>query len=136
MIRLKELRLERQLTQKQLAQKLGITQQTVGYYEQGINQPSHDMLIQMADFFECSTDYLLGRSDDFGNIVVYEQTDNIHSLSHEEQKIIDVLRKSAPIYPVDFITLYAELPTYMQEALFAELKGMNLGYKVSKKKAN
>ena len=135
MIRLKELRHERQLTQKQLAEKLGISQQVVGYYENEINQPAPDMLIQLANFFECSIDYLLGREDDFGNVTVYQQTDGVHSLSADEQKIIDTLRRNAPNCPVEWNTLYADLPDYMQATILAELKGMHLGYVTSKTKA-
>lgn len=134
MFRLKELRHERQLTQKQLAEKLGISQQVIGYYENEINQPSLEMLAEMADFFQCSIDYLTGRSDDFGNVTVYEQTGDLARLSSDEQKIIDVVRKKSPNCPVDWISFYAELPPYMQESIFAELKGMHLGYTVSKNK--
>ena len=88
----------------------------------------------MADFFACSIDYLLGRSDDFGAIAVYPKTDNLSSLTDQEQKIIDVLRKSTPTNASEWITMYAELPRYMQESIFAELKGMYLGYSVSKSK--
>ena len=132
MLRIKELRIEKQLSQRELASKINSTNKSIWAYENGIAVPPLDVLTKMADFFSCSIDYLTGRSDDFGNVTVY----NADSLSEEEQKIIDVLRKSAPIYPAEWISMYAELPAYMQERIFAELKGMNLGYKVSKKKAN
>ena len=89
MIRLKELRQEVQITQKQLAEKLGTSQQVIGYYENGINQPAPDTLIQLADFFQCSIDYLLGRSDDFGNISI--QTDG-PQLTAEEQQLLNDFR--------------------------------------------
>ena len=95
MFRLKELRHEKQLTQKQLAEKLGVSQQVVGYYENGINQPAPDMLIQIANFFECSIDYLLGRSDDFGNVTV--QT-NGAQLSADEQKLLDLFNTLSPTH--------------------------------------
>lgn len=90
MLRLRELRHERQLTQKQLAEKLGISQQVVGYYETEKNQPSPDMLIQIADFFQCSIDYLLSREDDFGNIAV--RTDG-KQLTADEDRLLTVYRK-------------------------------------------
>ena len=134
MIRLKELRHERQLTQKQLAEKLGISYQVVGYYENEINQPAPDMLIQIADFFQCSIDYLLGRSDDLGNVTVYNTTEGYNALTATEQKIVNIIRRFAPPNADEWLTLYSELPSYMQESIFAELKGMHLGYKASKAK--
>ena len=131
-VKIRELRLEKGLLQKELAEKIHIASNTLSQFESGKANPSYDVLIALADFFEVSTDYLLGREDDFGNVTVYKAD----TLSEEEQKIIDALRKSAPIYPVEWVTMYAELPAYMQERIFAELKGMNLGYKVSKKKVN
>ncbi len=134
--RLKELRLEKSFSQKEFALKLNITQQTYSDYETGRTNPDISTLIKISDLLEVSIDYLLARSDDLGSITIYPKTDTLTALSIDEQKIIDALRKNAPIYSGEFITMYAELPAYMQETIFAELKGMHLGYKVSKKKTN
>lgn len=91
MNRLKELRQEHQLTQKQLAEKLGLSQQVVGYYENEINQPAPDMLIRIADFFKCSIDYLLCREDDFGNIIVQAES-SAPVLSAEERELLEHFR--------------------------------------------
>ncbi len=48
---------------KKLAEKLGVSQQQVSNYKNGINMPSISMLCAIADYFQCSTDYLLGVSD-------------------------------------------------------------------------
>lgn len=134
MLRIKELRIENGLTQKEFAEKIESTSKSVWAYENNVAVPPLDVLNRMADFFQCSIDYLTGRSDDFGNVTVYEQTGDLARLSSDEQKIIDVVRKKSPNCPVDWISFYAELPTYMQESIFAELKGMHLGYTVSKNK--
>lgn len=63
MKRIAQLRKERGLSQIAFAMKLNITQYMVSAYESGRNQPNLEMLIQMADFFEVSIDYLLERSD-------------------------------------------------------------------------
>lgn len=134
MLRIKELRIENGLTQKEFAEKIESTSKSVWTYENNVAVPPLDVLNRMADFFQCSIDYLTGRSDDFGNVTVYEQTGDLARLSSDEQKIIDVVRKKSPNCPVDWISFYAELPPYMQESIFAELKGMHLGYTVSKNK--
>jgi len=58
--RIYELRLSFGWTQVQLAQKLGITKQTVSNWENDNIQPSIDMLIKISKIFNVSTDYLLG----------------------------------------------------------------------------
>lgn len=57
---LKTLRLKKNWTQAQLAQKLGITESVISAYETGIRLPSYDILIHIAKIFNVSTDYLLG----------------------------------------------------------------------------
>ena len=56
------LRKERGLSQKQVAQDLGISQALLSHYEKGIRECGLDFLVRAADYFEVSTDYLLGRT--------------------------------------------------------------------------
>lgn len=64
---LKKLRLERKLSQKALADCLGITQQSISAYENGTSDPSIDWLIKFAQVFNISIDYLVGYSQVPGN---------------------------------------------------------------------
>ena len=57
---LKSLRLNAGLTQKQLADKMGITSAVVSYYELSERIPSPETLIKLANIFHVSADYLLG----------------------------------------------------------------------------
>lgn len=61
--RLKELRREKGLNQKDLAKLLGVTESAYGYYEQGRREPSNEAQEKLANVFDCSIDYLTGRSD-------------------------------------------------------------------------
>lgn len=61
--RLKELRTERNLNMRQTAQQLGIPYTTYVGYEKNEREPNSEVLICLADFFNCSVDYLIGRSD-------------------------------------------------------------------------
>lgn len=61
--RLRGLREERQLLQKNIAKYLNISASDYGFYEQGKNTPDNETLKLLADFFKVSTEYLLGRSD-------------------------------------------------------------------------
>ena len=63
--RIRELRLARNLTQFELANLLGLrSASTVTMWEKGQRKPDSSMLIQIAKFFQCSVDYLLGIKDD------------------------------------------------------------------------
>lgn len=57
---LKRLRLKENMTQAQLAQKLGLTKSVISAYETGLRLPSYEILIHIAKIYCVSTDYLLG----------------------------------------------------------------------------
>lgn len=59
---LKQLREEKNLSQLDLADALGTTPQSIGRYEQNKREPSFDVLLKICDFFDVSTDFLLGKS--------------------------------------------------------------------------
>ena len=61
--RMKTLREGIHLSQAKLAAKLGVDQPAVFRYENGLTFPSYAVLIQYADFFDVSLDYLFGRTD-------------------------------------------------------------------------
>lgn len=61
--RLKALRIEKNITQREIANHLNITDTAYGFYEQGKNYPNMDVLIKLADYFEVSLDYLVGRNE-------------------------------------------------------------------------
>lgn len=73
-IRLKELREEKGLTQTELSKKTSIKQQNISRWEKGDNSPNVDDIVKLADFFQVSTDYLLGR-EDYGTGVIQVKND-------------------------------------------------------------
>lgn len=58
--RLRAIRLQNNMTQAQLSQKLGVTKSVVSAYETGLRMPSYDILISISQLFKVTTDYLLG----------------------------------------------------------------------------
>ncbi len=62
--RLRKLRTDKQLTQDELAPKLGISRSTLGMYETGKREPDFETLETIADFFNVDMNYLIGYSDD------------------------------------------------------------------------
>ena len=75
--RLKNLRSSRKLSQKDFAQALDVSQQTVASWENGRTEPSNAALTAIADYFNVSADYLLGRD-----------TSTAPSLSDEQKKLL------------------------------------------------
>ena len=61
--RLSELRVERGITQSQLAKSLHVSSSTIGMYEQGRRTPSIDMLVELSRVFSVSLDYLITGTD-------------------------------------------------------------------------
>ncbi|MCL2086449.1 MAG: helix-turn-helix domain-containing protein [Oscillospiraceae bacterium] len=61
--RIRELREERKLSQTELAKKLGLTRGGVNSWESSTSLPSIRYLVELAKFFNCATDYMLGLSE-------------------------------------------------------------------------
>ncbi|EAD0431851.1 XRE family transcriptional regulator [Listeria monocytogenes] len=62
-IRLAELRKKKSFSQYKLAEELGFSRGQIANYEQGTREPDYQTLLKIADFFNVSTDYLLGREE-------------------------------------------------------------------------
>ena len=88
--RLRELRLEKGLSQDQLAEKTGLSHGCIAMLEVKKRTPTGITLSTLADFFEVSTDYLLGREDDFGVVHAASPT---AELTTEEKNLLDAFRK-------------------------------------------
>lgn len=110
--RLRELRKEKSKHQKDIAAILGISVTGYASYEQGLTNPSLETLLILADFYNVSTDYLLGKTDsrytqaelDFYNEVKERGIDELiheynislgdESMSEREERILIKLIKS------------------------------------------
>lgn len=79
--KLKELRLQNNLTQKQLAERLGIAHSIISYYESGNRYPSYDVLVKIAKTFHVTCDYLL----DIDRV----KTIDVSELSWEDVKVVE-----------------------------------------------
>lgn len=61
--KLKELRESRHLTQTGMGARIGVTQQNISRYERDVSTMPVEILLETADYFNVTTDYLLGRSE-------------------------------------------------------------------------
>ncbi len=78
--RLKELRSEKGVVQKDVANFLNITTSAYGFYEQGKRVPDTDIMIKLSNYFNVSLDYLLGKTD----IKNYTEDPNITIALHSD----------------------------------------------------
>jgi len=89
--RLRELRLRKGSLGKELADILKVEPATITNWEKGNRFPKDDMLIKIADYFNCSLDYLLGRSN-INDSKIRECEKYPHSLTPEElEKVLSIL---------------------------------------------
>ena len=63
MLRLKQLRKQKHISQLKLATDLGMNQNAISRYETGEREADYKTLIAFAEYFQVSVDYLLGRTD-------------------------------------------------------------------------
>ena len=89
--KIKRLRKERGLNLVDIASAIGVNKSAVSFWENGTNEPKGTYIKALADFFEVSTDYLLGREDEWGNS---EPTEKIcqNGLTQDEQYLLDLYR--------------------------------------------
>ena len=89
---IKDIRVRRNLTQADVANALGVSSVVYCRYETGARQPSIDMLVQMANIFDVTVDYLLGRQDiDDSTLSEYERQLLISSRKADERAKQDAL---------------------------------------------
>ncbi len=60
---IKELRKEKNISQQSLANSIGVSQKAIDFWEREVNEPKASYIVKLADFFDVSTDYLLGRKN-------------------------------------------------------------------------
>ena len=75
--RLLGLREEAELTQQQVAEAIGSTQQKISNYEKGTVEPDCDTLVLLADLFKTTVDYMLGRSNQRYAEIVYPELEDL-----------------------------------------------------------
>ena len=92
--RLRYLRRSREMNQVQLARGLGVQKQSISNWENDNIMPSVEMLERVANFFEVTTDYLLGRDEDSGGGLAVDVTGlNRRKIDHIRQLVEDLRKK-------------------------------------------
>lgn len=90
--RLKKLREDKGLTMAELSRKIGsISQGSLSHYEAGTRTPGLEILIELANFFNCSIDYLSGKTD-------YKNQEELIKKYHIEGRNIEEVIKGLELY--------------------------------------
>ena len=87
-----ELRVERGVSQKELAEAIGVSQSTIAKIEVGRNEATASTIRKLASYFNISTDYLLEFEDDFG-VRVDDKEKKPDTLSAEERRLLEGYRE-------------------------------------------
>lgn len=96
LMNLRDLRKEYGYSQKQVAEKLNISQQTYSDYENGKTEPATDTLIKISKLYNVSLDYLLGVVDELGSPII----------TPEERAAGVTATKTVKITPIEDELLY------------------------------
>lgn len=100
--RIKKRRVDLELTQKYVADKLNVSFQTISKYERGVNIPDSDMLLKISNILDCSTDYLVGKVDIPNHVHIEHNDPDVGMVEFnypykltpaEVQEMVDTLKK-------------------------------------------
>ena len=118
LIPLKELRKNRKMTQADLSKALSISPSSVGMWEQGRREPDLDNLNRIADLFNVSTDYLLGR----------KVFDNNTPLSEEQRMILNIFGRLNKQHRQMILSMMSALVTQQAAKVFGNtINNNNMG---------
>ena len=107
---LKDLRTEKGVKQKEVAKNCDISPQCISQLELGTRNPTGTTLVALADYFNCSVDYLLGRSEEYTSPILSDNP----TLSPQEK---------------DLLSTFKNLPKELQAHLLSHIKKLADIYK-------
>jgi transcriptional regulator with XRE-family HTH domain len=87
--RIAQLREKHSLTQEDLSNKLGITRASLSHYENNRREPDYNTIVNIANFFKVSIDYLMGRTDEIHNYLDEDVREFVDSLELSEENILE-----------------------------------------------
>lgn len=97
--KLRSLRRQHALSQRELGQALGVSASTIGMYEQGRREPDNRMLMKICGYFHVTADFLLGNSDDAEH--PEDVMDEIEELGRKLMSSDALMFEGVPVTPAD-----------------------------------
>ena len=126
MFRIKELREKKGLNMKEVSRSLNIPYTTYVNYEKGLREPTSEVLIQLADFFDSSVDYLVGRSSINERLSLSEPSLAPNLMPMPEMRKIPLIGSIAcgsPILAEEHIEDYIDIPAHIHADFSLTCKG-------------
>jgi transcriptional regulator with XRE-family HTH domain len=96
--RIRDLRIQHGMSQEELSEAVGISQNQISRYERGANDPTGEVLIALADVLHTTTDYLLGRSADPAPTIREADLDT------KERKVVTAMRMGDRLGAIQIIS--------------------------------
>ena len=112
---LSNLRKENKLSQKTAAARLGVSQALLSHYEKGIREPGFDFLLRAAEFYDCSADYLLGRTNDKRGIAYIPE--EYTAETGDEYPFSEVNRITASVKTISNLLLHTDNDPLLAQSL-------------------
>ena len=113
---LSDLRKKTGLSQKELAEKINVSKSSISHYEIGDTLPPVDVLIDFADFYDVTIDYLLGRCYSDYNFSKFFKTPFVKKLSHGKlMSMINNLNTRGKNYLAETMFLLESSPEYSKD---------------------
>ena len=122
MINLKRIRLEKNLTMKQLGEALGLAESTISLYESGKRQPDQDTLRKLSSYFDVSTDFLLGLTDSQISGVM-ETPDNIFKIEKRKIPVLGTIAAGTPTFAEQNFEYYVQVGAEIKADFCLRVKG-------------
>ena len=126
MLRIKELRKSKGINMKEAARLLKMPYTTYVNYEKGLREPTSEVLIQLADFYNSSVDYIVGRSDLNipGDDRSYRPPANIYPIPEMVKiPLLGSIACGAPILAEEHIEEYVDVPKHVRADFALTCKG-------------
>ncbi len=84
---LTHLRQERELSQREAARDLGISQALLSHYENGLREPKLEFVVRVCDYYNVSADYLLGRTKENSVEAIKKLAERLQELSKDAETL-------------------------------------------------
>lgn len=126
MFRIKELREKKGLNMKEVSRSLNIPYTTYVNYEKGLREPTSEVLIQLADFFDSSVDYLVGRSSINESLSLSDPSLAPNLMPMPKMRKIPLIGSIAcgsPILAEEHIEDYIDIPSHIHADFSLTCKG-------------
>ena len=119
--KIKSLRKERGLNLIQVADAIGVNKSAISFWENGINEPKASYIKALANLFDVTTDYLLGLTDDWGNVTL---SAGAISGNHNTVNSHNTINSTAPTTPdeAELLALWRTAPKEKKNAILQLLK--------------